>query len=743
MVDDVGAVRLPFRHIMNIKPLARAAAVVTTLGVALLATAPAWALRPALKITAPTPDGQITQLTALLLEQAQFEHRRLDEPMAARFLDRYIDSLDPSHELFLQSDIDEFHRFVPQLAKATRETGDTHTARVIFDRYLQRSEERAAFVKTALATEPFDFTGHDRYSFDRENAPRPTDAAAAHALWTQRLRADVLQEKLAGKEPDDFARTLTQRYERQVETMKRLSDGSVLEIYLEALAHVYDPHSDYMGREQLQSFNIVMNLSLAGIGATLQDADGFCKIRELVPGGPAALSGKLKNGDRIVAVNPPGKAPVDLVDMPLSQAVDLIRGPKDTDVTLTIIPAGASEDVRKTVTIQRDEIHLDDQKAKAQIVDFPDAGGKTTRLGVIDLPAFYASETGHDESASADVAQLLRKLESEKVQGVILDLRHNGGGSLEEAIKLTGLFIPSGAVVQTRDLAGHIEVGDDEDGPTLYSGPLIVLTSRMSASASEIVSGALQDYGRAIIVGDSSTFGKGTVQTMLPLGSIMQREGVKPASDPGALKVTISKFYRPGGSSTQLKGVKADIVLPSLTDTPEISESGMKNPLAWDAVPPASYPRFDLVKPFVATLTARSHARIAEDQDFAWQRDDLALAQQNRATKSVSLNETERRKERDEEKARAKSRVAARLARKETNPPVYEITVKNAATPGLPSPLDPAKPKTDNPFENDLDEGDGTAPAPTGDLLLKESEHILADYADLLHPLGGPTLTRR
>lgn len=728
---------------MNIKPLARSVAVVTTLGVALIATAPAWALRPALKITAPTPDGQITQLTAQLLEQAQFEHRRLDDPMAARFLDRYIDSLDPSHELFLQSDIAEFQRFVPQLAKATRETGDTLPARVIFARYLQRDEERAAFVKAALAADQFDFTGHDRYSFDRDDAPRPTDTTEAHSLWTQRLRADVLQEKLAGKKPDAFAQTLTQRYERQVETMKRLSDGSVLEIYLEALAHVYDPHSDYMGREQLQSFNIVMNLSLAGIGATLQDADGFCKIRELVPGGPAALSGKLHDGDRIVAVNQPGKAPVDLIDMPLSQAVDLIRGPKGTDVTLTIIPAGASEDVRKTVTVQRDEIHLDEQKAKAQIVDFPDAGGKTTRLGVIDLPAFYASETGHAESATADVAQLLRKLESENVQGVILDLRHNGGGSLEEAIKLTGLFIPSGAVVQTRDLAGHIEVGNDEDGPTLYSGPLIVLTSRLSASASEIVSGALQDYGRAIIVGDSSTFGKGTVQTMLPLGSIMERAGVTTASDPGALKVTISKFYRPGGSSTQLKGVKADIVLPSLTDTPEISESGMKNPLEWDAVPPASYPRFDLVKPFVATLAEQSRARIAGEQDFAWQREDLARAQQNRATKSVSLNETERRTERDEEKARTKSRDAARLARQETTPPVYEITVKNAATPGLPSPLDPAKLKTDDTVANDLDEGDVTAPAPARDLLLEESEHILADYVDLLHPQASPTLTRR
>jgi len=728
---------------MNMKPLNRSVAIFTALSVALIAVTPVWALRPALRLGAPTSDGRITQLTAQLLEQAQFAHRRLDDTMAAKFLDRYIDALDPSHELFFQSDIAEFQHFVPQLAKATRDLGDTHPAQVVFARYLQRSEERASFVKNALATDQFDFIGHDRYSFDRENAPRPTDATGAHALWMQRLRADVLQEKLAGKKPADLAQTLTRRYDRQVQTMKRLSAGAVLEIYLEALVHVYDPHSDYMGREQLQSFNIAMNLSLAGIGATLQAADGFCTIRELVPGGPAALSGKVKSGDRIVAVSQSGKTPVDLVDMPLSQAVDLIRGPKGTNVTLTIIPAGASEDVRKTVTIVRDEIHLEEQKAKAQIVDYPTEGGKTMRLGVIELPAFYASETGHGESATADVARLLRKLDSENVQGVILDLRHNGGGSLKEAIDLTGLFIPSGAVVQTRDLAGHIEIGRDDDGQTLYAGPLIVLTSRFSASASEIVAGALQDYGRAIIVGDSSTFGKGTVQTMLPLGAIMQREGVTPDSDPGALKVTISKFYRPGGSSTQLKGVKADIVLPSFTDTPEISESGMKNPLEWDAVPPARYPHFDLVKPYISKLAAESSARIAADQDFAWQRDDLALVQKNRATKTLSLNETDRRQERDDAKARIKVRDAARLARNETVPPVYEITVKNAATPGLPEPIDPTKLKTGNSLPNEAGKEDAPSAVPTQDLLLKESEHILTDYVDLLHSSGAPILTRR
>ena len=726
---------------MTRNPLTRFLATLT-LGATLLTTGPAArALGGLPPLHAPTPDGQITQLTAQLLEQAQFAHHRLDDAMAAKLLDRYLDSLDSTHELFFQSDLAEFHLFLPQLAKATRELGDTHPARVIFDRYLQRAAERAAFVKQALAADKFNFTGEDRYSFDRENAPRPRDAAEAQGLWRQRLRADILQEKLSGKKPDEFAQTVARRYERQVETMKKLSPDAVLEIYLEALAHVYDPHSDYMGREEVQSFNIIMNLSLAGIGATLETEGDFCEIRELVPGGPAARGGQLKIGDRIVAVSQgAGKPAADLFDLPLAQAVDLIRGPKGTNVTLTIIPAGASEDTRKIVTIQRDEIHLEEQKAKASIVDFPTGGGKTVRLGMIDLPAFYASD---QESATADVSRLIRKLESEQVRGIILDLRRNGGGALSEAIKLTGLFIPAGPVVQTRDLAGHIEIGTDDGGHALYTGPLIVLTSRFSASASEIVAGALQDYGRALIAGDSSTFGKGTVQTILPLASIMRRAGVTPVSDPGALKVTISKFYRPGGSSTQLRGVRADVVLPSLTDTPEISEAGMKNPLPWDAVPPALFARFDLVAPYVDTLRAESSARIATDRDFAWQREELALAEKNRASKSVSLNEAERRLERDAAAARAKARETERLARKEAAPPVYEITVKNSGAPGLPAPVTPVAFKPAAPSSSDESRDHPDAAAPAADLILREAEHILADYVQLLSPASSPILTSR
>jgi carboxyl-terminal processing protease len=723
------------------KPLTRSIATFAAVGLTLLTTLPAWSACPELRIDAPTQEARVTQLTAQLLEQAQFAHHRFDDELAAKFLNRYLDVLDGSHELFFQSDVAEFGNFLPQLATATVRDGDTHPAHLIFDRSLQRIAERSAFVAKSLAEEKFDFSGKDSFSFDREKAVRPRDVTEAREVWHQRLRAEVLQEKLACKTPEKITEILTRRYARQEQTMKKLSSGAVLEMYLDALAHVYDPHSDYMGREQLQSFKIGMNLSLVGVGATLQSDDGYCKVRELVPGGPAARGGKLKVGDRIVGVSQgQSKDPTDLLDLPLPQIVDLIRGPKGSEVTLTVIPAGNPESVRKTFTIQRDEIRLEDQRAKARIVDFPADGGKTVRLGVIELPGFYAGENGHGASATADVARLAKKLEQEGVHGLILDLRHNGGGSLEEAINLTGLFIPSGAVVQTRDLAGHVEVGEDRDGKTLYGGPLIVLTSRFSASASEIVAGALQDYGRAIVVGDTSTFGKGTVQTMLPLGSIMERAGVLPEGDPGALKVTISKFYRPSGNSTQLRGVRADIVLPSLSDNPEISESGMKDPLPWDSVPPARYPHYDLVVPYVSKLRDESHARIATDKDFGWLRKDLEFAEKNRATKTLSLNEAERKHEKDEITARTRARTAEILARKEPAPVTYEITVKNAGASGLPAAVDSKKTAAPAFATNDED-GDAAPTLPAQDILLGEAEHILSDYVGLLEHSAGPVLS--
>jgi carboxyl-terminal processing protease len=730
------------------KPSAKSICQIVAITAALIVSASAINPRSSEKLDAAETKAAITTLTARILESSQFAHHRLDDDFAGKFLDRYLDALDGGRLVFLQSDVEEFSRFRPDLARATRREGDTSPAKIIFQRYLERLEQRSVYIAELLKTEHFDFTTDERYGYDRKNAPRPRDLAAAQPLWRQQLRFEYLQEKLADKKDADIAQTLSRRSARLVQTMRKFNDQTVLELYLNALAHVYDPHSDYLGREQLASFNMGMNLSLVGIGATLQADDGYCKIRELVAGGPAARSGQLKNGDRIVGVaQGQSKDFTDLVDMPLAQAVDLIRGAKGTTVRLSIIPAGAGDAaVRKTVTIVRDEIKLEDQQARARVIDLPAEGGKTQRIGVIDLPGFYASEGKGARSATADVARLVRKLKRENATGLILDLRRNGGGSLEEAINLTGLFIPSGPVVQTRTMEGQVEIGADRDGTTLYDGPLVVLISRFSASASEIVAGALQDYGRAVIVGDTSTFGKGTVQTLVPLGRMLQQEGLTPSDDPGALKVTISKFYRPSGQSTQLAGVKSDIVLPSFTDSSEISEAELENPLPWDTIPAAEFDATNRVRPYLAALKAGSAGRIAKDVEFAELQRDRELFRKDRESKSVSLNEAERRREKAELEARLEAQKKGRQARAGAQPPTYEITLKNVGKPGLgepmknPNPFAQAALKAPTPATADDDDDDTT---PADDLLLREAEHILADYAGLLARKTTPIVTQR
>jgi carboxyl-terminal processing protease len=713
---------------------------------ALILSVSAFSLLPGQPLDEAATDAEVTRLTSEILEKSQFAHHPLDDELAGKFLDRYLDTLDGQRMVFLQSDVDEFARFKPTLAQATRGDGDSSPARVIFQRYLERLDQRAAYVAELLRTEHFAFTANERYNFDRKNAPRPADLTAAQQLWRQQVRADYLQEKLAGKKEDEIATTLTRRAERLAQTMRKLDKETILETYLNALAHVYDPHSDYMGHEEMQSFGSLMNLSLVGIGASLQSDDGYCKIREIVPGGPAARSGKLTVGDRIVGVAQENGEFTDLVDMPLPQAVEMIRGKKGTTVRLTIIPATAASDaIRKTVSLVRDEIKLEDQQAKARIIDLPGEKGGTQRIGVIDLPGFYGGEQGSSApSATKDVARLLKKLKQEKVTGIVLDIRRNGGGSLDEAINLTGLFIPAGPVVQVRGPNGRIEVGTDDDGATLYDGPLVVLTSRFSASASEILAGALQDYGRAVTVGDPSTFGKGTVQTIMPLDRIMQHEGLMPAGDPGALKTTISKFYRPSGKSTQIEGVKSDIVLPSLTDLPEISEKEMQNPLAWDTIPPAMFTNDDRVSPYLSTLRARSAERVAEDPDFIELQKDSEEFRKRREMKSISLNEAERRREKAEVEARIAARKKERATRLAAQPPTYEITLKNVDQPGLgealkdPKPLAKATlefPSIDRDQKNDSDAAD--------DITLREAQNILVDCIELSLDGANGTMVKR
>ncbi len=705
---------------------------VVSISAGLVASVAAFGFRDADPLDAKETDAAVTALTSKILENSQFAHQRLDDKLASKFLDQYLDTLDSSRMVFLKTDLDEFARFRPTLAEATRKEGDSSLAHFIFKRFLKRLDERVAFITQTLAEEKFEFTTDETFSYDRKDAAHPADIAAAKTLWRQQLRYEYLQEKLAGKKEPDIVKTLGRRPARIAETMRKLDEKAVLEMYLEALAQVYDPHSDYMGPEQLKSFEIAMNLSLIGIGATLQSQEGYCKIMELVPGGPAARSGLIKNGDRIVGVaQKEGGEFTDLVDMPLSQAVELIRGKKGTTVHLNVIPSDAADDsVRKTISIVRDEIKLEDQQAKAQIIDLP-VGDKTQRIGVIDLPGFYAGEgdgKSAPTSASADVARLVSKLKQENVTGIILDLRRNGGGSLQEAIDLTGLFISSGPVVQTRNYEGRVEVSKDRDNKIAWDGPLVVLTSRFSASASEIVAGALQDYGRAVVVGDTSTFGKGTVQTIIPLDRIMQGEGITPGSDPGALKVTISKFYRPSGQSTQLEGVKADIVIPSLTDLPEIGESDMENPLPWDTIPAAKYNAVNRVAPAIETLRTRSSERLAKAPDFAELKSEIERFRKMRADKSVSLNEAARQKEKEELKARAEAAKKARLARATTPPAAYEVTLKSVNKPG---PGEPVKPKTP-PVDPDAESALEASTAPTEDIILQEAQNILIDYGTLL-----------
>lgn len=804
---------------------------------------------------APGPhDGRIAFVVARLLERAHYVQHPFDDEFSSKFLDRYLEMLDPQHLHFTQQDLAEFERYRTQLDDLTitrKGVGDTTPAYEIFNRFLERLAQRVAYADELLKSDPFDFTGQERVLVNRRDEPYPRDLNEARQLWRERLRLEYLQEKLAriearaktnalatragtetrtattSAEPraesptvttntpavatappapaetnaaapaatppapvalaehkpksdaEEIVELLSKRYHRMLHMFQEWDSDDVLERYLTALAHVYDPHSDYMNASAAKNFAIGMNLALFGIGAVLTtDLDGYCKIQELKPG-PAMKSKQIKVGDRIIAVAQSNGPPVDIVGMNLNKAVQLIRGPKGTEVRLTIIPVDNPSE-RRVVSLIRDEIKLEDQEVKGRLIELPGESGKPLRLGVIDLPAFYATidrptevvgEGGGPDalrptprSTSADVAKLLKKFREQNVAGVILDLRRNGGGSLDEAIKVTGLFIKQGPVVQVRTTDGHRFVRADEDGEVAYDGPLVVLTSRFSASASEIVAGALQDYGRAVVVGDSATHGKGTVQNLNPLAPFVEAFSPGLTNDPGQLKITIQKFYRPSGASTQLRGVIPDIVLPSVWNySKEIGEDALENPLPWDTIPAARFERLDLVTPSELTeLLLRSNARVATNQDFVYIREDIELFRKQQADKTVSLNEQERLREREEARARQKARDEERRARPPSNWKIYEITLKQAEQPGLPPPptktnlLASATQSASAGGDADALAANTASAAASGeageeekppqvDPVLEEAERILLDYLQLLrrksevaaHPAGA------
>lgn len=700
-------------------------------------------------------DGDIARTTGLLLQQQHYSQKGFNSEVSSKFLDRYLDSLDALHLSFLQSDIDSFEMFRKTLDKLTLRRADPTPAFVIFNRFMDRMEQQYGYVTELLKQDHWDFKTDERYTPNRKDMPRPKDLTEAKELWRARIRFEYLQEKLNLTPPEELAKTLKQRvasqkpqelftalknkladekitnlvkriegrsaqvsndalvdsllddlrkdqheeivkiiarrYSRIIRMLRDYDNDDVMQYYLTALAHVYDPHTDYFGRAELDNFSIGMNLSLFGIGAVLRSEDGYCKIQELMAAGPASRSGKLKPNDKIVAVAQGTGEFVDVVDMKLRKVVDLIRGPKGTHVRLKVNPADAPDSsIRKEIELVRDEIKLEDQEAKAKLFEVPDAQGHVQKVGLIDLPSFYASfavgsqkrDDSETKSTTTDVSRLIKRLLKEKVSGIILDLRRNGGGSLEEAINLTGLFIKKGPVVQVRNADDTVEVDEDTDPSLLYDGPLMVLTSRFSASASEIVAGALQDYGRALIVGDVSTHGKGTVQSVLQLGRMLRT-----TNNLGAVKLTIRKFYRASGDSTQLKGVLPDIVLPSVNNVLDVGESELDNALPFDTIKPATYDRVDEVAPVLPELKTRSEKRVSADKDFAYVQQEMERYKKLKADKSISMNEERRRKEKEENKQRVEARKKELLSRAESPYKAYEFKLKDADSDVLPPPI--------------------------------------------------------
>ncbi len=681
-------------------------------------------------------DGAIARIVARILQDGHYSRKKLNDETSSLFLDRYLDALDPLRLCFIKSDMDDFERYRTTLDDALLAQGSTAAGNHIFARLLERVTQQTEFALDYLKNEKFEFTGTDTYAPERKDAPRPADLAEAKELWKARLRYEFLQEKLANAKPGDIVTTLSRRYERFLKSLKQYDSDDVLQLFLTSLARVYDPHSDYMGRAMFEDFGINMKLSLFGIGALLGTEDGYCEVKEITPGGPADQSKLIHAGDRIVGVAQGDGDYVDVIDMKLSRVVDMIRGEKGTVVRLKVIPAGADLATRKEIKLVRAEIKLEEQEAKAKVVEVPSAGGPK-RIGVIDLPSFY--EGGGrggvpPKKASADVLRLINKLKQEKISGLVLDLRRNGGGSLGEAINLSGLFIKDGPVVQVRDSDGTSEEDRDPDPGIAYDGPMVVLTSRMSASASEILAGALQDYGRAVLVGDSSTHGKGTVQSLLPLGPYMRERGALAAgSDPGALKVTIQKFYRVSGASTQLKGVVPDVVLPSINSHLEIGEASLENPLPWDQIAPAKFKPLGWVNPYLDQIRKRSASRVAANPDFKFIETEGAKLEERRAIKAVSLNEDVRKKEREETLARVEARKKELKARKADTSRVALITLKgvdaNVPLKFQASGVTASTTTRRKPVTEDDDEGLPTTGAV--DAHLKEAESILLDLLSL------------
>jgi carboxyl-terminal processing protease len=614
---------------------------------------------------APTDSQRATaRKVGRILEEAHYSRAQFDDKMSQTVYERYLEFLDGQKSYFLASDINEFNAYRHQFGEMIR-TGEIDPAYLIFARFQQRNRERMQQAIELLKSEP-DWTLNESYEFDRSKVQWPADTAAMNELWRKRVKNDSLSLLLTGKTWPEAADVLKKRYERVLKRVDQVTADDVFENLMNAYARAFDPHSSYFSPRSSEEYRIQMSLNYEGIGASLQLVDDYVTIMSILEGGPAAVAGTLTANDRITGVGQGKDGPfTDVIGWRLDDVVQLIRGKAGTEVRLQILPAGAAPGTpEKVLDFTRGKVTLENQAAHRQVKNIT-RNGRALKVGIITVPGFYedvAAQSAGDpnyRSTTRDVAKLLRELRAESIDGLVLDLRNNGGGYLPEATALTGLFIDHGPVVQLRDTTGRTEVLDDPESGAAYDGPLAVLVDRLSASASEIFAGAIQDYHRGLIIGQT-TFGKGTVQNLVPL----DRWSNKPVN--GQLTVTIGKFYRVTGESTQDKGVAPDVNLASPLDTKEIGENALESALPWDRIAGVPFKTSvgNAAAPAAAPLASEEDVRAQRDPDYRWLVSDIAAIDSERDQKSVSLNLQARREERarvDKERLeRENSRRAAK-----------------------------------------------------------------------------------
>jgi len=672
---------------------------------------------------------EIASLVQRYLYYYHYQRLEPNDEISQKLLDAYLKNLDFSRMYFLQSDIDSFQKFATRLDDdLSQDPANLQAAFDIFAVFHKRVDQRVGFAREVMARD-FDFTKDEHLSYDRTEVPWAKTVDELDDIWRRRIKEEVLRFELRGTDREEYLETLSERYDRLEKNYNDFESPDIVEMFLSSLAEVYDPHSSYLRPATKDNFDIQMGHSLEGIGATLTTEGEYTVIVDIVEGGPADLQGDLRPDDKIIAVaqGVDGK-PSDVMDMRLDKVVKQIRGPKGTKVRLTVIPSGATDhSLTKEITIVRDRVELTSRDAKAEIKEIRREDGSSFRVGVIDIPSFYmdtrAKMKGDPQykSTTRDVKALIDDLEDRKVDGLVIDLRRNGGGSLDEAIRLTGLFIHEGPIVQIKDFRDNVEVEKDPDPERVYKGPLVVLTSVFSASASEIFASAIQDYGRGVVVGGESTHGKGTVQNVISLQQqLARRARLNTREDiAGALKLTTHKFYRVSGGSTQFKGVLPDVVIPSPYDGLSVKEEHLDYALGWDEIDPAPHRDYGMVAEALPFLSKESAKRVAVNPEFRYLREDLEYRQRRKEENRISLNLEKRKAETDMLEKREEERDEARKSR--------DVPIQTVYPEPEPEPEDD---KTEKKDEND--DAEDSEPeeerVPTPDAVLEEALFIMVDY---------------